>query len=135
MPFAHAAQLHERVARVVLVLGADDLVVIAVLDQAELDELRIGQEVQRDEIGARLLERRILLLQTACGLPFSRSSTLPEAWPMTSCMLVVSSPANAPHFSARATSSGVHENSLRNSGSVDLSYASLTFDSDTDLLP
>ena len=36
---------------------------------------------------------------------------------------------------ARAASSGVHENSVRNSGSVDLSYASLTFDSDTDLLP
>ena len=50
-------------------------------------------------------------------------------------MLVVSSPARAFHFAARATSSGVHENSLRNSGSVDLSYASLTFDSDTDLLP
>ena len=54
---------------------------------------------------------------------------------MTSCMLVVSSPANAFHFAARAASSGVHENSLRNSGSVDLSYASFTFESDTDLLP
>ncbi len=50
-------------------------------------------------------------------------------------MLVVSSPASAFHFDARDASSGVHENSLRNSGSVDLSYASLTFDSDTDLLP
>src|SRR5215468_11152785 len=50
-------------------------------------------------------------------------------------MLVVRSPASAFHFVARATSSGVHENSLRNSGSVDLSYASLTLDNDTDLLP
>jgi hypothetical protein len=50
-------------------------------------------------------------------------------------MSVVSSPANAFHCSARRTSSGVHENSLRNSGSVDLSYASLTYESDTDLLP
>src|SRR5580704_5176136 len=50
-------------------------------------------------------------------------------------MFVVSSPPTALHFSARVLSSGVHENSLRNAGRVDLSYASETFDSDTDLLP
>jgi hypothetical protein len=71
----------------------------------------------------------------ACGLPFNASSTLPEPWPITSCMLVVSSLANALHFAARCASSAVHENSVRNSGSVDLSYASFTFDNDTDLLP
>jgi hypothetical protein len=50
-------------------------------------------------------------------------------------MFVVSSPATLLHFSARAASSGVHANSRRNSAVVDRSYASLTFDRDTDLLP
>src|SRR4029078_10174986 len=69
------------------------------------------------------------------GFPCRCSSTLPDACPITSCMFSVSSLANAPHFSARAASSALHENSVRNSGSIDLSYASLTFDIDTDLLP
>src|SRR5512141_3464480 len=50
-------------------------------------------------------------------------------------MFVCSSPEKLLHFCARAASSPVHANSRRNSGSVDLSYASFTFDSDTDLLP
>src|SRR5512142_1823349 len=50
-------------------------------------------------------------------------------------MFVWSSPEKLLHFCARAASSSVHANSRRNSGSVDLSYASLTVDSETDLLP
>src|SRR5262245_64938 len=74
-------------------------------------------------------------LRTACGLPFSRSEILPDAWPITSCMLTRRSLPSELHLVARAVSSGDHENSLRNSGRVDLSYASLTFESETDLLP
>src|ERR1700674_1392716 len=50
-------------------------------------------------------------------------------------MLVSKSPATEPHLVDRAASSGVQENSLRKFGSDDLSYASLTLESDTDLLP
>ena len=39
---ADAAQLHERIARVALVLGADDVGVIGFVDQPELDQLRSG---------------------------------------------------------------------------------------------
>ena len=60
---ADAPQLHERVARVALVFGAHDLVVILLGDETELDELRIGQEIQRDQIGPRFLERGKLLFQ------------------------------------------------------------------------
>ncbi len=54
---ADAAQLHERVARVRLVLGAHDVVVIGGGDDADLDQLRIGDEVQADQVGASFLER------------------------------------------------------------------------------
>ena len=60
---AHAAQLHERVPRVRLVLGAHDVLVVAGGNQPELHHVRIGDEVERDEIGARLLDRRELLLE------------------------------------------------------------------------
>src|SRR5678815_2677444 len=40
-----------------------------------------------------------------------------------------------PYFAPRSASSGVHENSARIVPGVDLSYASTTFESDTDLLP
>ena len=50
-------------------------------------------------------------------------------------MSVVSSLATLLHFWARSASSALHANSLRNSGSVDLSYAWLALDSETDLLP
>jgi hypothetical protein len=63
------------------------------------------------------------------------SEIFPEAWPITSCRSVVNSPARLLHFSARAASSGDQANSRRNSLEVDLSYASFTFVSDTDLLP
>ena len=58
---ADAAQLHQRVARVGLVFGAHDGVVIGGGDDAELDQLRIGDEVEADQIGAAFLERRELL--------------------------------------------------------------------------
>src|SRR3954453_6419818 len=71
----------------------------------------------------------------ACGLPLRCSAILPDPWPITSCRSVVSSPATLLHFSALAASSGDHANSRLNSAEVDLSYASFTFASDTDLLP
>src|SRR5215203_2979522 len=50
-------------------------------------------------------------------------------------MLVVSSLVKAFQRSARAASSASQQNSLLNSGGIDASYASATFDSETDLLP
>src|SRR5213080_1336085 len=50
-------------------------------------------------------------------------------------MLTSSSPARTLHFAARAASSGLHENSARKAVGVDLSLASMTLDSETDLLP
>src|SRR5260221_14479592 len=50
-------------------------------------------------------------------------------------MSVINSSDTSAHRSARATSSGLHANSPRIPLGVDLSYASLTLDSDTDLLP
>jgi hypothetical protein len=44
-------------------------------------------EVERDQIGARFFERRVLFFERVCGLPFRRSAILPDAWPITSCML------------------------------------------------
>ena len=43
--------------------------------------------------------------------------------------------ANEPNFIPRSASSGVHENSPRIVPGVDLSYASTTLASETDLLP
>ena len=51
-PLADAPQLHERVARVRLVLGENHVGVILFGDEAELDELRVGDEVERHEIRA-----------------------------------------------------------------------------------
>ena len=68
-PLADTPKLHERVARVALVLGADDLGVILVGDEPELDQLRIRQEVQRDEVGARLFERGVLLPERRLRVP------------------------------------------------------------------
>ena len=62
---ADAPQLHERVACVRLVLRPDDLVVVRGSQQAELDQLRIREEVEGHEIRARLFERRKLLLEHA----------------------------------------------------------------------
>ena len=56
-------ELHNRVARIPLVLGADDVGLILLHQEAELDQLGIRQEVQRDQIGARLFQRRKLLFE------------------------------------------------------------------------
>ncbi len=56
-PGADTAQLHERVARLRFVFGEDDLLMVGGRDQSELLQLRIEQEVQRDQIGARFFER------------------------------------------------------------------------------
>ena len=55
-PFPHASQLHERISRVVLVVGLHDLVVISRGNEPERDELRISEEVQRHEIRTRFLQ-------------------------------------------------------------------------------
>ncbi len=57
-----ATQLDQRVARVGLVFGADNGVVIGGGNDAKLDQLRIGDEVEADEIGPAFFERRELLL-------------------------------------------------------------------------
>ena len=62
-PLADPAQLNERVSGVGLVLGAHDLVLIGRRQDADLDELRVRQEIQGDEVGPRFFERRELLLQ------------------------------------------------------------------------
>ena len=54
---------------------------------------------------------------------------------MISCRFVVSSEAKAPQRSARSTSAWLQANSARYERGVDFSYASVTFESDTDLLP
>ena len=59
----HAPQLHERVARVALVLGQHDIGLVLGLDQAEVDHHGIGDEVQGDEVGPGFLEGRVLLAQ------------------------------------------------------------------------
>ena len=59
-----------------------------------------GRKYSADEIGAPFFERRELLLeQRSAGCPCSCSAIRPDAWPITSCMSVVSSPATLLHFS------------------------------------
>ncbi len=60
---ADASQLNQRVACVVLVLGGDDVIVVLGRDDAQLDELRIGKEIQGDEVGAGFLDGGVLLSQ------------------------------------------------------------------------
>ena len=62
---AHPAQLNERVARLRFVCSQRDLVMIRGGHQTELDELWIGQKVHRHQVGSRLLEGGVLLLQDA----------------------------------------------------------------------
>ena len=61
-PLAHTAELHQRVARVRLVFGAHDVVLVGGGDDPQLDQLRIGQKIQSDEVGTCFLERREVLL-------------------------------------------------------------------------
>ncbi|MND06217.1 hypothetical protein D3C83_274790 [compost metagenome] len=72
---------------------------------------------------------------TSCGVPRNPSACRPDACPITSCMSVCSSPDSAVNRAARSASSGVHANSLRTASGVELSFASRTLESDTDLLP
>ena len=51
----NAPQLHQRVARVRLVLGHGDVVLFRGRDHAELGQLRVADEIQADQIGAPLL--------------------------------------------------------------------------------
>ncbi len=59
----HAPQLQQRVLRVGLVFGLHDLGLILGLEDAELGQLRIGQEIEADQVGAAFFERRVLLLE------------------------------------------------------------------------
>ena len=60
----------------------------------------------------------------------------PEAWPITSCMSVVSSPPSSANFAARSRFLGrPGELAAHRCRASRGSYASFTFDSDTDLLP
>jgi hypothetical protein len=74
-------------------------------------------------------------LMASCGEPLKPSAWRPDAWPITSCMSVRSSPASVPCFKLRSDSSVVKENSLRMVFGVPLSLASRTLLSVTDLLP
>ncbi len=91
-PGAHAIELElEPVADVALVLHLPDL---DRRHEAELDELRVDREVERDEIRARFLERRAVVLERL-GIVPTPGSIWPDAWPITSCMSVLSSDASA----------------------------------------
>ena len=134
---ADAAELDERVARVAFVFGADDLVVVRLVDQPELDELRVGQEVERDEIGARLLERRVLLLQHRLRVALaaarrscpSRGRSPRACWSSARRRTLL-------HFSARSASSGAPgELAAELAAASTCRTPRSTFDSDTDLLP
>ena len=54
---------------------------------------------------------------------------------MTSCMFTSSSCESDAQVSIRFASSGVQANSLRNDVGMDLVLPSITFESETDLLP
>ena len=62
---AHPTQLKERSPRVRLVLGTYDVIMIVLRDEAEFDELGVRQEVQRDQVGARLLDRKSTRLNSS----------------------------------------------------------------------
>ena len=100
---ADAAQLDERVPRVALVLGADDRRHgrLRRRGRARRASGRAGSTAPPDR-RAPPRAPRYCSLSAACGLPFEPlRDPCPSAWPITSCMFVVSSPANALHFSAR----------------------------------
>ena len=66
-PVAHPPELKQRVAGVGLVLGEHDVLLRLGRENADLDELRVGEEVEPDEVGPRLLEGRVLLVQPGLG--------------------------------------------------------------------
>src|SRR6476469_4749610 len=67
--FANSPQLNQGISRVGFVLRLYDLVVIGSVNQSEVHHLRVWQEVQRDEIGARLFQRRIVFLEERLWTP------------------------------------------------------------------
>ena len=91
-------------------------------DDADLDELGIGEEEQRHEIGARLLNRRVVFAEREVGIalqPLDRPG--PTPCPITSCRFVVNSPGERAPLFATLPHLGRQANSVRNSGSMDLS--------------
>jgi hypothetical protein len=66
---ADPSQLRQRIAGVRLVLGTHDAVLVSRREDANLDELRVGKEVQADEIGAGFFERGKVFLDRALGAP------------------------------------------------------------------
>ena len=119
---AHAAQLHHRVARVGLVLGADDRLLIGRRDDAELGELGIGDEVQPDQIGAAFFERGEVLLDGLLRRALEAGGLLARRVADHFVHVGVQLGRRARRTSRRASaSSGVHANSLRIDSGCDLS--------------
>ena len=119
--FADTPELHQGVARVRLVLGQDDLRVRLGLHDPDLDQVRIGHEVERHQIRAGLFDGRRMFLERLFWRASERFRY--QAGPVPDDLVQVRGelPAKAPHRSARATSSGLQENSRRNSRGVDCS--------------
>ena len=56
--FADPPQLNERIARVALVLGADDVLLVRRRDETQFRRFRIGDEVQADQVRSSPLRAR-----------------------------------------------------------------------------
>jgi len=94
------------------------------------------QEVERDKIGTRFLERREVFLDGGLRIPLQPLVDLARRVPdhLVHVRRELAGKGVPPDRAAPSPPAS-RKNSLRNSGSVDLSYASLMFESDTDLLP
>ena len=105
-------------------------------DEAQLHELVVRQKIQRHQVRARLFERGVLLLQHRLRAAVQPVGHLPGR--VADHLVEIGgelADERAATSRARAASSGVHENSVRKPGSIAPSYASLMFESETDLLP
>ena len=63
VPLADAPELQDGVAGVRLVLRERNVRLILGVEDPDLHQLRVGDEVERDEVGARLLQRGVLLAE------------------------------------------------------------------------
>ena len=77
--FADPAELRQRIPRVALVLGANDLFLIRARHDPQLGKLGVGKEIEGHEVGAGFFSAENCSFSAAWGLPFSFSDTLPEA--------------------------------------------------------
>jgi hypothetical protein len=67
----------------------------------------------------RMARYRKASLSSNCGDAFTASDMRPDAWPITSCMSMASSPEKSANVAARSASSGDHANSPRIDPGVD----------------